>query len=327
MRVGWIASVTGCFGAVREMVETSNALVRLGHTVTIYSEAGDKITWLPYLGAVGTFADAKAAHDDVCIALCDWKRPIFEVWKATTPRLHVVSVMGFDASMELGEILRGDVVTVDSSLRVMREALHLPGVVALCDSSWQAEWLQREVGVECAPPMGGVNLQQFTPSPKTKRDRYRILATGDPRERKGSVVVRRAFERINQKKVKAELVTYWNQRIPQAHLAGWYSDGDVFADAERRAGWANPVAEAMACGTAVVSTNIGAVRDFAVHDETALLVPVDDDTAMAAAIVRLLHDADLRNRLVTNGLEKIKQFDYTIIGKNLAAYLEARLGA
>jgi glycosyltransferase involved in cell wall biosynthesis len=63
------------------------------------------------------------------------------------------------------------------------------------------------------------------------------------------------------------------------------------------AGWSNAVIEAMACGTPVVCTDIGGVRDFARHEETALLVPVGDASAMADAIVRLLDDAPLRARL------------------------------
>jgi len=308
------------------MIELSNSLVRLGHSVTIYSETGDPITWLPYAGQVGTLADAAAAHDDVLVLLSDWKRKWLSAFMACQPRLRAVCVMGFDPTLQLRDMLTDRDSSTLYDPVVMREALHLPGAVVLADSSWQVEWLTQNVGVDCGPPIGGVNLEQFKPTGvRLATPPYRILATGDPRKRKGSETVQRAFERINQKKVQAELITYWGKRLPQDEMAAWYSDGDVFVDAEKRAGWCNPVAEAMACGTACVSTDIGAVHDFAVHNETALLVPVDDDRAMADAIVRLLANKNLRERLAANGLERIKAFDYAIIAGRVAAYLEARL--
>jgi hypothetical protein len=325
MRVGWIASVTGCFGAVREMIEVSNALIRLGHQVTIYSEAGEHISWLPFAGNVGTFTDAARAHDDVAILLSDWKRKHYDAFMATTPRLRCVTVMGFDPSPELRDGLRADGAMVHDPA-VMREALRLPGVLVLADSSWQTEWLTANVGVVCGPPIGGVNLAQFHPVvARRAHEPYRILATGDPRERKGSDVVKAAFSRLNQKKIRAELITYWGKRLPQEDMAAWYSDGDVFIDAEKRAGWCNPVAEAMACGTACISTDIGAVRDFAIEGETALLVPVDDDKALANAIVYLLGNEPRRRGIAAAGLQRIRQFSYDIIGKRLAEALQERL--
>lgn len=327
MKIGWIASVVGCFGAVREMVEVSNSLVRLGHEVIIFTETGEPIVWIPYLGKTGTFADAAQTPLDVLVLLCDWKRKWLNAFMACSPRLRAVTVMGFDPSPELASGLRGDGAMVHDPA-VMREALALPDVLVLCDSSWQSTWLWEVCGIRCGPNLGGVNLAQFKPTGyRRATPPYRILATGDPRPRKGLDTVQRAFERINQKKIKAELVTYWGKRLPQDEMAAWYSNGDVFIDAERRAGWANPVAEAMACGTACVSTDIGAVHDFAEDEVTALLVPVDNDKALADAIVRLLGNLSLRKKLAANGLDRIKQYDYNIIGKRLADALEERLRA
>jgi glycosyltransferase involved in cell wall biosynthesis len=61
------------------------------------------------------------------------------------------------------------------------------------------------------------------------------------------------------------------------------------------------VIEACAMGLPVIATNVGGIRDLLSDGETALLVPDDDDRAMAEAVNRLLEDPDLAGRLSVNG--------------------------
>lgn len=57
------------------------------------------------------------------------------------------------------------------------------------------------------------------------------------------------------------------------------------------------VIEAMASGTAVVATPVGAVEEIVRNGETGLIVPVGDEAALAGALGRLLADDALRERL------------------------------
>jgi glycosyltransferase involved in cell wall biosynthesis len=57
----------------------------------------------------------------------------------------------------------------------------------------------------------------------------------------------------------------------------------------------------MACRRPVVATRAGSIPETIVDGETGLLVPPQDDEALAAAIVRLLRDDDLRARLAEAG--------------------------
>ncbi len=55
--------------------------------------------------------------------------------------------------------------------------------------------------------------------------------------------------------------------------------------------------QAMACGCALVVTDTPTTREYVSHDVEALLVPLGDAAAMAAALRALLADAGLRERL------------------------------
>jgi len=54
-------------------------------------------------------------------------------------------------------------------------------------------------------------------------------------------------------------------------------------------------------GLPVVATAVGGVPDLLAHDQSALLVPDNDDMAMAAAVLRLVNDPELSGRLSMNG--------------------------
>lgn len=89
--------------------------------------------------------------------------------------------------------------------------------------------------------------------------------------------------------------------LNQSALAASLNESSIFISPSRLEGWALPPAEAMACGCALVATDIGGVRDYARHLQTALLVEPDDPTGLAAAVRKLLDDEDLRLELATAG--------------------------
>ena len=73
------------------------------------------------------------------------------------------------------------------------------------------------------------------------------------------------------------------------------------------------VIEAMALGLPVVSTNVGGIPYLLKNRETALLVDDNDVNGMVASIKELLNDKDLNEKLVSNALDLVKNFDWNII--------------
>lgn len=93
-------------------------------------------------------------------------------------------------------------------------------------------------------------------------------------------------------------------------LASMYSRCDVFVSASWYEGFGLPPLEAMACGTPVVTTDSGGVRDFAINEHNALVVPPRSPTHLSRAIERVVHDTDLAAKLRRNGLSTSRLFTW-----------------
>ena len=75
----------------------------------------------------------------------------------------------------------------------------------------------------------------------------------------------------------------------------WYRAADVFVLPSRFEGTSNALLEAMSCGLAVIASD--AAGEIIVNERTGLVTSAGDAPALAAALARLMDDADLRRRL------------------------------
>lgn len=87
-------------------------------------------------------------------------------------------------------------------------------------------------------------------------------------------------------------------------MAGFRSDVprclaalDIYTQPSRSEGLGTSVLEAGAAGLPVVASDSGGIPDIIRHEQTGLLVPVEDHEALADALVRLASDESLRSRL------------------------------
>jgi glycosyltransferase involved in cell wall biosynthesis len=89
---------------------------------------------------------------------------------------------------------------------------------------------------------------------------------------------------------------------------------DIFLNTPRIDNRPICVVEAAALGLPVVSTNVGGIPDLIEHERTGLLVPDDDDRAMANAILRLIEEPSLAERLSTHGRALAEQSSTNLVG-------------
>jgi glycosyltransferase involved in cell wall biosynthesis len=113
---------------------------------------------------------------------------------------------------------------------------------------------------------------------------------------------------------------------PQTRLVdGIYNASSIYLCPSLAEGWALPPAEAMACGCALVSTDIGGVRDYAGHGTTALLSPVADTAGMAENLHSLLADALRREEIARAGKSRIGDFTWDRSTEALEQFISSNL--
>ncbi|MBI5927860.1 MAG: glycosyltransferase family 4 protein [Chloroflexi bacterium] len=93
-----------------------------------------------------------------------------------------------------------------------------------------------------------------------------------------------------------------------ADLPALYSGATVTAYVSLYEGFGFPVAESMACGTPVVTSNVSSMPEVA--GDAALLVDPYNSEAIAEALRQLLDDIDLHKHLKLAGLEQAQQFTW-----------------
>lgn len=105
----------------------------------------------------------------------------------------------------------------------------------------------------------------------------------------------------------------WRGAQPQDEVLAAYRAADLFVLASRiagdgdRDGLPNVLMEAQSQGLACLSTRVAAIPELIEDGVTGTLVPPDDPAALAAALERLIRDAELRRRLGAAGARRVRE--------------------
>jgi glycosyltransferase involved in cell wall biosynthesis len=114
----------------------------------------------------------------------------------------------------------------------------------------------------------------------------------------------------------------------QDDVERWYPafDLQVISSLPRSEGTTTTALEAQACGVPVVATRVAAVAEVVNEGITGLLVPPEQTESIAAAVLRLLDDADLRLRMGAAGRSAaVERFDADSVADVYVQAYEAAL--
>jgi glycosyltransferase involved in cell wall biosynthesis len=119
-----------------------------------------------------------------------------------------------------------------------------------------------------------------------------------------------------------EWVEYY-RTPPQKMLRAIYNESAIFVSPSWAEGWPLPPAEAMSCGSALVCTDIGGHREYALPGQTALLSAPKNPAELARNVRRLLEDPTRRAELALSGHEYISQFTWARAAFKISEILTA----
>lgn len=342
MRIAAFLPNVEVYGGVRRYLEIGNELIKRGHLFTLFTPAGEKPDWLEFHGRMMSFDAIGGQEFDIGICGEFSILPRFESLSARAKFYYFV--------------LEGHKMEKE----VARQAYHLlgssEGICRRIERKYGVQCFRAPGGINpnvfYPAPRSIPRIEDADAStePGERPDygrEFRILCYGRIyKKRKGVRQVIRAAEKLHRKFPGIRLVFFdslvgadrrdprpliktsvpfeFHLDLPQSRMAWLFSRADAFVSAERRAGWANTAAEAMACRLPVVCTPSGS-RDFAFHEKTALVVPIAHPFFLRRQIKRLILDPGLAERLAAAGHEKISEFTWGALAARLERVFEAVL--
>lgn len=189
-------------------------------------------------------------------------------------------------------------------------------------SSWLRKIVEDEECVPCHIIPNGFDLAEFYLKGKiSDKNKFNISMLYHCAAIKGCATSFQALSLVKQKYPQLQVNLFGTPSRP-AQLPDWYhyyqspskedhlrinNESAIYVAASIDEGWGLTIGEAMLCGQAVACTDNRGFREMAKDGDTALLSPVNDVEALAANIIRLIENDELRVTLARNGMENIKK--------------------
>jgi len=244
--------------------------------------------------------------------------------------------------------LHGGRTTRALALRWERHAARWTKTIICVSESERALGVDHRIDATMIVVRNAVDLDRYAPLPDARRREVRgRIAVGDAPtaicvgrlvEQKGQDLLVGAWPAVRSRVPDAQLLLVGEgperdallaRRVDGVHLLGARTDvpellaaSDLAVLASRWEGMSYVLLEAIACGTAVVATDVAGVREV-LEGVPSSVVPPDDAPALAAAVASTLADPAVARRASEGARARARAFDRRRWGEQLAAITEA----
>ena len=311
-------------GGVNVLYEYANGLARRGHEVHIahgefWGRPGiasvEELTWVRF--------EPSVVHH-------------FGSGEIRLPEADVIFGTGAPPELGLPVLL---IQGFEMFPRAMERAVFRTPCLKICVASWL-----RSVGLEFGvPPQQivhvrmGIDLDAFRMQTALDSRQFHVGMLYSSHPAKGFAPGLQALEQVRAGLGELRAIMFSTEQ-PEDELPEWvtfrrdpdrralideiYSECRVFVQPSMYEGFGLTAVEAMACGCALVSTDNGGSRDYAIAGQTALLADPGDVAGLAEGVDRLLRDDGERTRLATNGQSFVQRFRWDRAVEDLEGHLE-----
>jgi glycosyltransferase-like protein len=241
-----------------------------------------------------------------------------------------------------------DDFTTRALIDCQEASIREPDQLLVVSRYWQQR-LQREYGLSSTVVTNGVSAERFARSSATgtsdlraridATDRPLFLSVGGLEPRKGGRELVEAFaiasrqleptpklavvgghsfqdhapyrqrcvERAEELGISDDLALVGT--VSEEELPRWYQSADVFVLPSVNEGWGLAVLEALAASLPVIVSDLPVFREY-LSREDVLMVPTHDADGLAAAMVRIARDPELRDALARRGPSIARRFGW-----------------
>lgn len=203
------------------------------------------------------------------------------------------------------------------------------GLRMIANSSWLQGKLQQEIGSEVALCPNAIDHSVYSGSPKTGAlgSEVRVISYGGRHAKwkgfremaQGIQLARKRLPGLRLRwLVYGPCILEPSNSIAEYEALGFlqppdlakaYRDADILLSASWYESFPLFPLEAMACGLPVITTQYG-TEEFAFPGKTAEVVQANDPESIAAALIRLITDAERRHSIAADGNELARQFTW-----------------
>lgn len=180
----------------------------------------------------------------------------------------------------------------------------------------------KEYGQDSINIENGFEPKEITPL-LNKAEKVKIIARYDPSQYRGWDLTNKVLKKISKErnnieihlfemknKKPTEYKSFFHKGLVGEKLLGLFKSGDIYVTSSIYEGFSYPTIEAMSQGCCVCCTDAGGNLDFCIDSDTALVSQRGDEKGLYNNLIRLVDDRNLRNRLKSNGINKINEFKW-----------------
>lgn len=302
-------------GGARFIYQLANALLDRGHNVEIVIPAKGALRW-PVRAKITQVKELTAS----VIPPADFILPNF--YLTVFPALQ--SQQGRVVRLSLGY----EPLWVENA--ELAKKTYLLGTPILSISEWHRKLMLDQIGVDSTVISGGVDTSVFIPYPKLSSETgrksifYILRAKSHGYTWKGNDDFLEACKRLKREVPDFDINLVLPEREPfespvpciiktantDSEMARLYAQTDLFVYTSYFEAFGLPPLEAMACRTAVITTDCGGIRDYARQDKNCLIVPPSDIDQLTSALYELLSNDEKRQRLAVSGQRSVQPWTW-----------------
>lgn len=321
LKIGVLLPHTLLYGGVKRFLELGNQFIKLGHSVFIFTPCGQEPDWYQFNGQV---------------------LPMYQLKEIELDALFFTEMRFIDTMVNVN--VKNKIFYFVRANENLRKVKKIKDVIFFANSINLVRLAQKKYGIDAFAAIGGIDLEKYKPKKISLalQEPLRVLVYGRLAERrKGTMFVVRACERLYKKGVNIHLTLFdtpqndemreaikkFKTIVPYTFILNHpvdrnheiYYSADIFVAPEKKAGWANTVIEAIACGVPVLASESG-TNDFLFHLETGYVI-TRNSRKICKAIEYIVNNPEQRVAMAKKARERIEKYSWKQLSKRIIDYL------